>query len=173
MSPSTAQGGNTEPTCPWLWRGGPRALQQVSRSWHTLTGRRLPRRAQTMDEWGQPGQPSVLPLLTEAAPVPAADGEAGHGRALCRRAATLGRGLGRAGWRPPAPAMGALRRVSLATRLTGSSLPFRNPARHPDLGAHPNSELPKDDSDLELPGEVSEVGNVVGCSLGGPGFSSF
>lgn len=38
----------------------------------------------------------------------------------------------------------------------GPSLPFRNPSRHPGLGAHPNSDLPKADSDLELPGEVSE-----------------
>ena len=51
--------------------------------------------------------------------------------------------------------------------MRSSSLLFRNPSRHPSLGAHPNSDLPKDGSDLELPGEVSEAWRTL-CLVCGP-----
>lgn len=114
--------------------------------WHTLTAVAFPHAAQMVGKWrGNLSQPLVLvPGLLP----PASSRSLLWGRLLLENQDTgtpwtdlpliLGRGLGRAECGHTAWALGALRHLSLATRLTGSSLPFRNPSRHPGLGAYPN-----------------------------------
>jgi hypothetical protein len=45
----------------------------------------------------------------------------------------------------------------VANRSNGHLCLYRNPPGHPGPGAHPNSDLPKDDSDFQLSGKVSEA----------------